>query len=197
MCAPGNEEGKKKPDNDVACLFSKTFRELGKVEGRRRKDAESLEKVWHAIGKIENALKVRIVRPPLRREKPPAPAGPAPTLQEFRVEIAANGKVTVTFGDGKQVDLPPALHALFTALAEDAGPSADDLVAWKSLKWLAASLKSRLHREVSPHALSQLLWRLKNLLEQKGCGKGLIESVPGAGARLRLKRGASATGGAV
>jgi len=195
MCAPWDDDEEKKPDHNVACLFSKTFRELGKVEGRRRKDAESLEKVWHAIGKIENALKVRIIRPPLRREKPPAPVGPAPTAQEFRVEGAANGKVIVTFGDARQVKLTPTLHALAEILAADDGKSPDDLVGFKTLQQLAARLTDRLGRKFRLGAVSQLLWRLRQGLEAGNWDATLLESVPKRGARLRVKRGATAMGG--
>jgi hypothetical protein len=201
MCAPGDDKEKEKSESDMERLFSKAFRELEKVEGRRRKDVESLDGLWHAIGKIEKALEDQSGPAAPRRTRKPrgtAPAGQAaPTANGFRVDGVEHGKVIVTFGDARQVKLTPALHALVEILAADDGNSPDELVGFKTSQQLAARLHDRLKRKFSRHAVSQLLWRLRKSLEAASWDARLLESAPKSGARLRVKRGAAAVGGAM
>jgi hypothetical protein len=66
------------------------------------------------------------------------------------------------------------------------------LVAWKGFDRIAELLEKRLGRKFDHHAVSQLVWRLRESLKVIDGGWRLIESLPALGARLRLKRGESA-----
>jgi hypothetical protein len=49
-------------------------------------------------------------------------------------------------------------------------------------------LEKRLDRKFDRHAISQLLYRLREALKAIDNGRSLIESSPALGARVRLKR---------
>jgi hypothetical protein len=98
--------------------------------------------------------------------------------------------------------LPPKLGRLLYGLAMDVDTSAEDgIVGYKSQRFLLKHLAGS-GFELTPHALDNLLWRLKDCLEsalrETGVygGRELIER-SAAGRRFRVRRAAQATLSAV
>lgn len=189
MVPGGNDEDKEKPAVDMTRTLKGAIKNAERLGERRRKDQEEIEELCWILYKFENLLQQRAHLDP-----PPAatPKGPAPTVEDLRMEEVGQGRAVVTFDNAKRVNLSPTLKALIAILAADEGVSPDALVAWKSFERLAELLEKRLDRKFSDHALSQLLWRLRESLGAAGLDRDLVESRPGLGARLRLKRGSPA-----
>jgi hypothetical protein len=181
MVAGGNDGRKEKPGGAAMRSLKGAINDLERLD-------EKVDKVRWKLFRLEKLLDKRKGS---AQWPPPAgatPKGPAPTVQDLRWEDAGHGRAVVTFDNAKQVTLSPGLKALIAILAADEGASPDDLVAWKSFDRLAELLEKRLGHEFSHHARSQLLWRLRESLAAAGLERGLIETDPGLGARLRLKR---------
>ncbi len=189
MVTGGNEEGEEKPGASLTHSVKEVIKDVEQIEERRRKDDEKLEKVRWKLYKIEKKLQDREGPAPRRRRRRASttPEGPAPTVEDFQMKAAGNGRAVAIFDNAKQVTLSRTLKELTAILAADEGESPDDLVAWKSFDRLGELLEKRLGRKFAHHALSQILWRLRELIEAAGIGRSLIESVPALGARLRLK----------
>jgi hypothetical protein len=180
MVAGGNDDGKEKPSVGLTRSLKGVIKDVERLD-------EKVDKVRWDLYEIEKALQ-ELSGPDPPRPPRATPKGPAPTVENFRVEEGGHGRVIVTLDNAKQVTLPPALAALIAILAADEGTSPDHLVAWKSFDRLAELLEKLLGRQFSAHALSQLLWRLRESLDAADLDRDLIESLPGLGARLRLKR---------
>ncbi|MGA2267807.1 MAG: hypothetical protein ABSH44_04980 [Bryobacteraceae bacterium] len=188
MC-PAENGGAKKPRVNVTRSLRDVIRDVAWLEKRRRKDSETTERALWELYQIEKALESRRSRTvtgclPMPRDLP------LPTLQDFQIVGAENGPAVVTLDNAKQVTLPRTLAVLAAILASDEGGSPDDLVAWKSFERVGELLKKRLGRSTfNHHALSQLLWRLRESLGNVAAdGRRLVQSVPALGVRLRLQR---------
>ena len=192
MVPGGSEGGARKPRVNVARSLKDIIKDVERLERRRRKDQETTERVRWDLYVVENALAEQAGAALPRRPRRTAGAaeGPAPTVRDFQMREAAGGAALAAFDHAGQVKLPPALKELAAILAADEGESPDDLVAWKSFDRCCEWLEKRLHRgrKVDRHALAQLIWRLRKALAAAGLARGLIESVPALGARMRLQR---------
>lgn len=174
-------------DDDLPIIVKHSIREVERLGARRRKDDEAIEKLCMELYKLERAVKRKNGGAGTSRAAR-HPRGPAPTVQGFQLRAAGNKHVVVTFDNAKQVKLPGTLKELFAMLAADTVASPDELVGFKSFDELSASLEKRLGRNFDRHATSQLIYRLRKSLEAMAEGRGLIESVPNRGARLRIRR---------
>ncbi len=190
MFPGGGDGGKKNSRVLVPSLLKDTIKEVERLERRRREDGERFDRVCRKLYNLEKAVEDQEGGAPARRTRRVAklPPGPASTVLDFHMEVVGGGKVVVSFDNGKQVTLSPTLREILVLLARDTGESPDDLVAWKSLDRLGELLEKRLGREFDHHAVSQLLWRLREAFKAVDLDRGLIESAPELGARLRLKR---------
>ena len=198
MTPDGNGEINQRSRADARSLMNDVIRDLEQMEQRQQNDKDRIENARWKPYRIENMMEarggaIRVRRP---RRKPPRPGGPAPTVQDIQVEEAPGNTFVVTFDGSKRVTLSRTLKELIAILAEDAGESPDELVAWKSFARLAEALGARLGRRHGHHAVSQLLWRLREALAAISAGAALVESAPRQGARLRLKRRPPAAGAA-
>ena len=109
---------------------------------------------------------------------------------QLKPHPGGGGSVVVSI-DAKKLVVPPALGDLISELiADDGGPSPDDLIPFKTLSNLSAKLEgqrqeSRLSRS---HALNQWIHRLRRLLHEHGFSRHLVQTRRGTGARFALKR---------
>lgn len=191
MCPGAGGARRQKSRNSAASELKNAIKAVQRMLERSRKDCALLEEILWLLFSLERVLE-NSPRPP---HPPGNPPGPAPAVRDYRTQPAANGRVLVTFDNSKQVTLSRTLTEFLAALAADTGESPDDLVAWKSFDQLGEMLGKRLPREFDHHKISQLLWLLHQALKPLDRDMGLIESVPGLGARLRLKRRQAGMGG--
>lgn len=165
-------------------------RSLGDVIRDVERIVERGERVLEELYAIERAVSEKSYSLSRRRRgpKPPAPASPAPAVQNLHLEGMEKGCAVVSFDGGKRVALPPALTELIGILASDEGQSPDEFVAWKSFDRVGELLEKRLGRRFSHHNVSQLLSRLRAVFKGADLDQRLVESSQALGARLRLKR---------
>jgi len=185
MVPGGNDGGREKPGGAVKRSIKGAIKDVERLD-------EKVDKVRWKLYRLEKLLEEREGPDPPHPPPVATPKGPAPTVQDLRIEEVGHGRAVVTFDNATRVTLSPTLKELTAILAADEGESPDELVAWKSFERLTERLEKRLGRKFSDHALSQLLWRLRESIAAAGLDRRLIESVPGQGARLRLKRKSSA-----
>jgi len=158
------------------------------------KDVERIGKlvdnVLDDLDEIKRAIEVKATLP-RKRNPDPIPPGPAPTVQNLRLDAGEKGRAIALFDGGKPVPLTPALAALLAILKFDDGEPQGELVAWKSLDAIGALLEHKFRRAFKHHSVSNLLNRLREVLKEAGLDRRLIESEKLLGARLRLKRRAT------
>jgi hypothetical protein len=100
-----------------------------------------------------------------------------------------DGSAVVRIDEGKPFILPPMLADLLSILCMDVGPSGDSFVEWKSLDHVAILLAKKTGKDVTKHALTQLVWRLRQVLfQQGGLNPFLLQSHRRKGLRFALKR---------
>jgi hypothetical protein len=172
----------------VISLLKGLIKDMERLEERLRQDTELFDRICMKLYALEKAIADQAGAGVVRRPPPVAkmPPGPAPTVQNFRLEELGDGRVAVTFDGTEKVILSETLKELLTLLAADHENSPDDLVAWKSYGRLGEQLAERLGHKFDRHAVAQLVWRLREKLG--AIDRRLIERVPVLGARLRLKR---------
>jgi hypothetical protein len=89
--------------------------------------------------------------------------------------------------------LPPMLTDLLAILCADAEPSADDLVAWKTLDEVAKRLGKKIGRPFSRHAVTQHVYRLRReLFARGGANPLLVQTNRRRGVRMALRRSSQA-----
>jgi hypothetical protein len=191
MCPGDSGAPKKKPCVPVTTMLKNAIERVERLGERRRKDGEMFEQVCWQLYELERAVEEQAgVTAAARRVPREArmPQRPALTVHDFRKDEVGDGRVVVTFDNVKQVALSRTLMEVLVLLAADTGQSPDDLVAWKGFDRLGEMLGKRLDRKFDRHAISQLLYRLREALKAIDNGRSLIESSPALGARVRLKR---------
>jgi len=118
---------------------------------------------------------------------PRVPVGPAPSARNVSLRAAGRGRTVLAFDAGKAFLLTETLAELAAVLASSEGESDDEFVAWQSLECIGKRLERRLPRRFDSHIVSNLLWRLRNVLKPGQLDR-LVETRADRGARLRLKR---------
>ncbi len=110
-------------------------------------------------------------------------------VASLRVEPLCDGAARVSVAGSPEFLLPETLAALLSALALDGNAAAGVLVAWKPLPQLADLLAKRLQRPFKPHAVVQLISRLRQAMYFRGgVNPWLVQTRPRYGARFALKR---------
>jgi hypothetical protein len=128
----------------------------------------------------------------------PKPKSPGPTRRGlWYPHVSANviavkrqldGSAIVTI-DGKKLAVPPALGDLVSELiVDDGSPSPDDLIPYKRLPDLALKIQQRRGQPLGSRALNQLIYRLRELLDQHDLPRFLVQTNRRIGARLLLRR---------
>ena len=101
----------------------------------------------------------------------------------------ADGSAVVQIDEGSKITLSRALAELLLILSDDAGPSDDALVAWKSLDEIGHRLSVKRGKKVRRKTVSQSIYRLRIKLDEsrKGDWRFVLTDVE-AGARFALRR---------
>ncbi len=101
----------------------------------------------------------------------------------------ADGSGWVQVDGSKPFRLPPALSDLLSVLAMDGGEDTEELVGWKSFKDVQTLLKKKQGKELSRHAITQNVHRLRKALAHRaGINPYLVQTDPRYGMRFALKR---------
>lgn len=181
MCPADSDAPKKRPCAPATTMLKSAIKRVERLFDQVCWDLYEIEKVVEEQAGVGAA--------PRRAPRAAAlPQRPALTVHDFRMAKVGDGRVVVTFDNAKQVALSRTLLEVLVILAADTGQSQDDLVAWKGFDQLGEMLGKRLDRKFDRHAISQLLYRLREALKAIDNGRSLIESSPALGARVRLKR---------
>jgi hypothetical protein len=110
-------------------------------------------------------------------------------VASLQVRPLSDGTARVRVAGGPEFALPEALAALLIALAQDGNVTAGYLVDWKPIPQLADLLAKRLQRPVTPHAVEQLIGRLRQTIyDRGGVNPWLIQRRRRHGARFALLR---------
>lgn len=184
----------------------------GRVRRRLQKLLLEATRLWRCLNRDEeraDAL-VREVREQLEALAPrpaKAAAGRAPRsastaeqvrrckalarqgVRDLKTEKRTDGFYDVCVDHGAELELPPALGALLAALAVENHRGTERLVGWKTKVELAELLEKFTGRVFSPPAITQLIYRLRIELFQRGdVNPFLIQTSPRLGARFALRR---------
>jgi len=103
----------------------------------------------------------------------------------------AGGAATVTVEDRPSVRLPAALADLLEAICSNMSQGDDGLMGYKSLVELALLLEKKRNKRLTPHAITQNIYRLRLVLQTNGNNPYLIQTTRNGGVRLALKKGAT------
>ena len=131
-----------------------------------------------AVTTNDKPAKIRATRPP-------------EWIDQLEASVRADGTVDVVIGK-KHFDLQPHLGALFLALAEDTGTSADEGVGFKTM----ADLSLRIGKRTGGHApsrdtLNKYIHKLRHVMaERAGLTDDVIQTNRRLGRRLAVKRSA-------
>ena len=121
-------------------------------------------------------------------------------LEKAREEYASNGAaalklVPMANGDWSilidqhRLKLPPQLGMLLRILVDPDVPSPDNLVGWQSRRQVRDALGAASGHTVSDHALTGLIWRLRNALEQQAdLHRDFVMVNPSLGLRFALQK---------
>lgn len=159
--------------------------ELDKLTGKLEQIADRVSSVAFALAQVEATLTAS------------TPAESLPSVRSVRAgeeneqllrELAESGVVgleinhhndgsaTVRIGCGKWFALPPMLADLLEILADSGGtPAAGHVVPWKAPDAVQSILASTAGRDVSQHAVAQLLSRLRKRLHAAGVNPWLVQ----------------------
>ena len=181
MCRADSDAPKKKPCAPATTMLKSAIKRVERLFDQVCWDLYEIEKVVEEQAGVD-------VAPRRAPRAAGLPQRPALTVHDLHIDEVGDGRVVVTFDNVKQVALSRALKEVLAILAADTGQSPDDLVAWKGFDQLGELLEKRLDRKFDRHAISQLLYRLREALKTIDNGRSLIESSPALGARVRLKR---------
>jgi len=87
------------------------------------------------------------------------------------------------------ISLPPLVAVLMETLQADTGAATDPhLVGWKSAGAIRDDLEMATHQEHTEHAVKQLVFRLRRVLESHGVSSSLIQNDPRRGYRFAVRR---------
>ncbi len=110
-------------------------------------------------------------------------------VQKLEVTRLANGQASIQIDGGPAFKLPATLSALLAVLAADTAKADGNLVGWKPISAVIGQLEKTLGRPFTPHAIHQLVSRLRAALAIKGgVNPFLVQSHRQYGLRFALRR---------
>jgi len=116
---------------------------------------------------------------------------------ELVLRRVADGSWLTRVDAGKEFPLPPILGELLAVLAWDSGVSTDALVGWKTVEELGELLAKRTGQVLSRHAVTQNVYRLRQVLFERGnVNPHLVQTHRRYGLRFALRRGGGGPGAA-
>jgi hypothetical protein len=98
-----------------------------------------------------------------------------------------DGRATVQFDERPGIVLPPLVVVLLGILKAENDVGKDHLVGWKSVAHIQSSLKGHTQRQHSEAAVKNLVYRLRNLLEDHGENRLLVQEDDRLGYRLAVR----------
>lgn len=110
-------------------------------------------------------------------------------VQKLGLAPLANGEASVQIDGGTTFKLSATLAALLAILAADTGKADGNLVGWKPVSAVIGHLVKALGREFTPHAVHQLVSRLRATLAVKGgVNPFLVQTHRQYGLRFALRK---------
>jgi len=192
---------------DLARFLASMGKRIGKL-ARLHSDAEEqideIECDFAEVAKVYAASPAAILR-----SRGPKHHSPAPTAEQqrilqaqakqgaiaVRIETQPDGSVFAHIDGRAPVPLPPLLADLLAVLIMDYS-SNDHLVGWKSVADISCSMSKRTGKTFARHAVSALIYRLKEQFTRYSENKFLIQRNIRFGYRFALRRSPdSVTGG--
>lgn len=115
-----------------------------------------------------------------------SPVGSIPSLlNRFLLEDTFHQELTRC----QHIGLPPLVAVVMETLQANTGRTTDScLVGWKSVADIQAALKNATGQLPSGHAVKQLVFRLRRLLESHGESPSLVQNNPRLGYRFAVRR---------
>jgi hypothetical protein len=186
--------------NGFPAAFRKLQREVAVLRRMIERADERAYSVAQYLAALEEAgarcgirLTMATVQPSTRRRpaestfllKVAAQSG----VKSLELERQETGEALVRIDSGKSFLLSRTLASLLTVLAQDNAKSDGELVGWKSLAEVAGYLQKHMGRTFTPHAVRQLVSRLRSAIAiSGGLNPFLVQSNPRLGLRFALQR---------
>lgn len=104
------------------------------------------------------------------------------------IRMMARGGAAVRFDDGKAIDLPRTVASLLRVLVYAAVPGADGFPEWQSFETVSAELGKKTGRKPSHHAVTQIVYRLRQMLADGGVNPFLVQVNRRRGLRLLVRK---------
>lgn len=112
-----------------------------------------------------------------------------------KIERRADGSAHVRIGPHVTLDLPPMLADLMEILCRDCGPGSDGIVGWKRRDEVRVLLSKKADREITDHALTHAIYRLRReLVARGGVNPFLLQTSARGELRFAVQRRPSAPG---
>ena len=99
-----------------------------------------------------------------------------------------HGAIMVKVDAHSSVKLPSTVARLMEIMVQDNGGSTDALVDWKSYAVVAREMGKNTNRHFNRHSVTQLVSRLRRLLNDGGVNPYLAQTDPQKGLRFALRR---------
>lgn len=112
-----------------------------------------------------------------------------PSVNSLSLIFKPNGKAVLQIEGRKKILLAPRLAALMAALTLNDRPGTDSLIAWRSDKDILSDLQRRTGRQYTRRDFKQLIYLLRQKLEQHRENPWLVMRHPRLGSRFALRRG--------
>ena len=85
-----------------------------------------------------------------------------------KIERHVDGTASIRIDHHDPFELPPILADLLEILCRDAGRITDEMVGWKPREEVRILLSKAANREITEHALTNSIYRLRSELESRG-----------------------------
>ena len=109
-------------------------------------------------------------------------------VRTVEIRAIARGGSAVRFDGGKSVELPRTVANLLRVLVYAAAPGTDGFLEWQSFDTVRAHLGKKTGAKPSHHAVTQVVYRLRQLLTDGGVNPYLLQVNRRRGLRLLVRR---------
>jgi hypothetical protein len=117
----------------------------------------------------------------------PPPGDPPDEVAAVVLKPRGDGSATVQFDGRRCFVLPPLVAVLLKILKADSDVGKDHLIGWKSVAHIQSALKEHTQRTHSVESVKQLVYRLRNLIEDQGENRLLVREDDRLGYRLAVR----------
>ena len=187
--------------NDLLALVRQLRREVESLRRSRERDEERADSVAQHLAALERMLTGACGGKPISAIPAPPPLH-KPLESSLLLELAAQsgvpkleikclvtGEAMVRVDGGKAFRLSATLASLLAALSLDNGKDDGEFVGWKTMLEVIARLQKQLGRAFTPHAIHQLVSRLRMALAIRGgVNPFLVQTHRELGLRFALRK---------